>query len=221
VGFGDLEGEEGDAAGAEDEDGLAGVEIAFVDEGVPGGEGSAGEGGGFFEREMRGGVDEAGFGEEVRGGEDAVDGSAEGGLARGGLDFAVEPVLEEEAADVVAGLEGSDVRADGGDDAGGVRAEDAGQRHGGVVVAEDDHEVAVVECGEVEVDEDLVGAEGGELGVGEGEVVDAEGGEGEGGGLGHGEAGSCVSDEVAAQRFRLCWMRQRVMSSRAASRHVE
>ena len=93
------------------------------------------------------------------GGEDAVDGAAEGGLAGGGLDGAVEPVLEEEAGDVVADFEAGDVAADGGDDPGGVGAGDAGEGHVGVVGAEDDHEVAVVEAGGVEVDEDVVGAE--------------------------------------------------------------
>ena len=80
------------------------------------------------------------------------------------------PVLEEEAGDVVAGFEAGDGGADGDDDAGGVGAGDAGEGHFGVVGAEDDHEVAEVEAGGVEVDEDFGGA-----GVGEG-----EGGEGEG-----------------------------------------
>ena len=112
MGLGDLEGEERDAAGAEEKDGLAGVEVAAFDQGVPGGEGGAGEGGGFGVGVAGGGVDEARFGEEVRGGEDAVDGAAEGGLAGGGLDGAVEPVLKEEAGDVVAGFEAGDSGAD-------------------------------------------------------------------------------------------------------------
>jgi len=128
-----------------------------------------------------GGVDQAGFGEEMLGGEDAVDGAAEGGLASGGLDGAVEPILEEEAGDVVAYFETGDCGADGGDDAGGVGAGDAGEGHLWVVGAEDRHEVAVVEAGGVEVDEDFGGA-----GVGEGEgfereVVETKGVEAKGG----------------------------------------
>ena len=184
-GLGELEGEEGDAAGAEEEDGLAGVEVSALDEGVPGGEGRAGKGGGFGVGEVGGGGDEAGFGEEVGGGEDAVDGAAERGFAGRGEDGAVEPFLEEEAGDVVAYFEAGDVGADSGDDAGGVGAWDAGERHLGVVGAVDDHEVAVVEAGGVKVDEDFGGA-----GVGEGEgvereVVETEGVEAEGG-VGHG-----------------------------------
>ena len=180
--FGDLEREERDAAGAEDEDGLAGAEVALFDERVPGGEGGAGEGCGFFVRVAGGCVDEAAFGEEVGGGEDAVDGAAEGGLAGGGEDGAVVPVLEEEAGDVVADFEVRDLAADGGDDAGRVGAGDAWQHHPGVVGAEHGHEVAVVErCG-MELDEDIIGAGCGELDLFEREVVEAEGIEAEGGG---------------------------------------
>ena len=74
----------------------------------------------------------------------------------------------------------------GGDDAGGVGARDAGEGHLGVVGAEDDHEVAVVEAGGVEVDEDVGGAGVGEGEGIEGEVVETEGVEAEGGGLRHG-----------------------------------
>ena len=47
--FGDLEGEDGDAAGALDENGAAGLELAANDESVPGGDGGAGQGGGLSE----------------------------------------------------------------------------------------------------------------------------------------------------------------------------
>ena len=71
--------------------------------------------------------------------------------------------------------------ADRDDDAGAVGAGDAGERHFGVVGAEDGHEVAEVEAGEAQVDEDFVRAGGGDAGGGEDEVVDAEGGDLEGG----------------------------------------
>ena len=199
---GDLQGEEGDTAGALDEDGLAGVEVALLDERVPGGERGAGEGGGFLEAEMCGRVDEAGFGEDAFGGEDAVDGAAERGFAGERLDLAVEPVLKEERADAVAGLEESDGRADGDDLAGCVGAEDAGELHLGVVVAERNHEVAVVERGAAEADVDVGGAERGEFGGFEREirnVVQAEG--------------------VEAKRGRhVDWMRQREAESRGMGR---
>ena len=83
--------------------------------------------------------------EDALGGEDAVDGAAECRLAGERLDLAVEPVLEEESADAVAGLEACDGSADGDDLTGGVRAEDAWELHLGVVLAEDDHEIAIVE----------------------------------------------------------------------------
>ena len=70
---------------------------------------------------------------------------------------------------MVAYFEAGDCGTYGGDDAGGVGAGDAGEGHLGVVGAEDDHEVAVVEAGGVEVDEDFGGA-----GVGEGEGVERE-----------------------------------------------
>ena len=157
----DLQSEERDAAGALDEDGLAGAEMALLDQRVPCGERGAGEGGGLFEAEVCGRVDEAGFGEDALGGEDAVDGAAECGLAGEGLDLAVEPVLEEEGADVVAGFEACDGGADRDDLAGGVRAEDARELHLGVVLPEGDHEVAVVERGGMETHVDVGGAERG------------------------------------------------------------
>ena len=54
VGLGDAQGEKGDAAGAEDEDGFSGVELALFNEGVPGGERGAGQGGGLLEAERVG-----------------------------------------------------------------------------------------------------------------------------------------------------------------------
>ena len=117
------------------------------------------------------------------GGEGAVDHAAEGGPGGGGLGVTVLPILEEEAGDAVAHCEAGDVAADGGDDACAVRAGDAGEGHLRVVGAEDGHEVAEVEAGEVEVDEDFVGTGGGEGALLENEMVDAKGGDGEGGGL--------------------------------------
>ena len=105
------------------------------------------------------------------GGEDSIDGAAEGGFAGGGEDGAVLPVLKEEAGDVVADFEAGDRGADGGDDSSGVGAGDAGKGHFGVVGAVDDHEVAVVEAGGVEVDEDFCGAGVGELEGVKGEMV--------------------------------------------------
>src|SRR5581483_1863665 len=137
-----------------------------------------------FEAEVGGGVNEAGFGKDAFGGEDAVDGAAKGGFARERLDFAVEPILEEEAADAVAGLEEGDRRADGEDLAGGVGAEDAREVHLGVVLAEGNHEVAVVECGGVEAHVDVGGAQRREWRGFEREVVEAEGVEAEGSGHG-------------------------------------
>jgi hypothetical protein len=93
------------------------------------------------------------------------------------------PSLEEEAGNAVADGEAGYVATDGGDNAGTVGAGDAGEGHLRVVGAEDGHEVAEVEAGEVEVDEDFVWAGGGDGGGGEGEVVDTEGGDLEGGGL--------------------------------------
>ncbi len=180
VELGDLEGKERDAAGAEDEDRLAGGEVALLDEGVPGGESGAGERGGLLVGEVCGRGDEAVLGEEAGGSEDAVDGAAEGGFCGGGFDLAGGPVLKEEAGDAVAALEAGDFLADGRHDAGGVGAGDARELQVGVVVAEDDHEVAVVEAGGVEGDGDLVRAGGRRLGGGEVEAIEAEGAEGEG-----------------------------------------
>jgi len=94
------------------------------------------------------------------------------------------PVLEEKGGDAVARLERGDGRADGEDLACGVGARDARHLEPGVVLAEDDHEVAVVERGGVEADVHVVRAEGWEGYVLEDEVVETEGVEREG--LGHG-----------------------------------
>jgi hypothetical protein len=104
----ELQGEERDAARALNEHSLTGAQTSLFDERVPCGESGAGKRGSLFEAEVRRCVNEAGFGQDALGGEDAVDCAAKCGLAGERLDLAVEPVLEEKCADAVTGLEARD-----------------------------------------------------------------------------------------------------------------
>ena len=155
-----MEGKDGDAAGALDEDGCAGLEVAGGER-VPGGDGGAGEGGGFLKAEVFGDGDDAGFLEEDEIGQHAIDVAAEGSFGAGGGERAVEPILHENAGDAVTGFPGGDAGADGDHLTGAVGAGNAGQAHFGVVEAFDHHQIAKIQGNCAYADEDFAGAGGG------------------------------------------------------------
>ena len=152
-----MQREDGNAAGALDEDGGVGLE-AGRSERVPRGDGGARERGGFFEAEVIGDAHEAGLLEEHVFGECAVDVTAESAFDLGGSGRAVVPVLKKTAADAVTGLPLDDAFTDGGDFAGAVGAGDAGKAEFGVVGALDHHQVAVIERNGVNSNKHLTGA---------------------------------------------------------------
>jgi hypothetical protein len=103
--FGELQGEDGDAACALGQDGLAwfqGARFKAV-EGVPGGEGGAGEGTGFGEGEVCGHGDEPRFVEDGVLAQGAVDGAAEAGCEGLLVQGAGEVGLVEEGYDFIWG----------------------------------------------------------------------------------------------------------------------
>lgn len=73
--FGDLEGEDGDAAGTLDKDCAARLEVTTDDEGVPSGDGGAGEGSGLGETHGVRDADEASSGDGDLLAEDTVHGT--------------------------------------------------------------------------------------------------------------------------------------------------
>ena len=98
-----MQREDGDAAGALDQDGGTGLEVGAT-ESVPGGNGGAGECRGFFKAKVVGNADQAGFVEQDVFGEHAVDVAAERASDVVGSGRTVEPVLHEDAGDAIAGL---------------------------------------------------------------------------------------------------------------------
>src|SRR5262249_13944407 len=98
----ELQGEDGDAAGAKGEDGLTSLQVAASEEGVPGGDGGAGRRGGFFEREIRGCGDETLLGIRDVFAQPAVDGAAAGAVMILESKWTGEPVAEEDAGDAIA-----------------------------------------------------------------------------------------------------------------------
>ena len=156
--LGDLQAKERNAAGTENQHSLAGVQPALFDQGVPGGQGSAGKRRGLLERECGGEARQAGFGEDAVSREDAVDGTAQRGFASGLRDLAGLPGLEEEAGDAIAGFEARDLVTDGNDLSGSVGAKNARQLHLRVVVAQRDGQVAIVQRGGVKANVHLGGA---------------------------------------------------------------
>jgi len=88
------------------------------------------------------------------------------------LQGAVDPALEEGARDSVAGLEAGDVLAGGDDLAGGIGEGDEWE-WGAAVASVSHHEVAVVEGGGLDVDDDVARARLWGLALGEVEVVGA------------------------------------------------
>ena len=116
---GELQREDGDSAGALDEDGGIGLEVGAT-ESVPGGNAGAGECRGFFKAEVVGNADEAGLFEQDVFSECAVDVAAERAFYVGGSGRTLEPVLHEDGTDAIAGFERVDTIADGSNFAGAV-----------------------------------------------------------------------------------------------------
>ena len=171
----DLEAEEGDAAGALDEDGLSGSEVALVYEGVPGGETGAGKRCGFVVGEVGGRDGEGIFGEYQVLGEGARDGIAEGieGFLGGGC--AIDPAGAVAGEYAVADLEARNVGAQGDDFTDGVGDLGDGELEVGVIGSVVEELVAVIERDGRDADEGFTRAGRGLGNVVEGEVFAAEG----------------------------------------------
>lgn len=151
-----LQSEEADAAGTLDEDGVAGLDGLEAVEGIPAGEAGAGEGGGLGVAQVLGGADDAGLVEDGVLAQGAVDDAADAGARGGDAHGAVLVALVEERDDPVAGLPPGHLGAHADDLARAVgRRHDGESRREGVFAPRDD-EVAEVERGGVEPDEDLV-----------------------------------------------------------------
>src|SRR6185437_8086036 len=140
-----LQGEAGDASGALDEDGVARLDPARGDDGIPGRDAGAGQGGRLFEAEVVRNRHHAILVEEDLLCECAVNVAAEGSLElfRGGI--AIEPVLKKDARDPIADRDSRYSLANSGDDSRAVRTGNAVGLELGVVGALDRHEVAIVE----------------------------------------------------------------------------
>lgn len=129
-GWTDLQRKEADAAGALDQDRLAGLEGLEAVEGVPARDGGAGERGGLDVGEVVGGFDEAVLVERAVLAEGAVKHTAQAGLARG-LGHGAELVaLVEEGGDAASLLPAGDLGPDGDDLAGAVGGGDDGEVQG-------------------------------------------------------------------------------------------
>jgi hypothetical protein len=109
---GELKGEDGDAAGTEDQQGLARLDLAQLDHDVPGGERRAGQGGGLLVGEVLGDRQHAVLREDRVLAEQAVDRAAQGARHGLGGDAARGPALEKAADDAVARVEAGYARAD-------------------------------------------------------------------------------------------------------------
>lgn len=126
-GLGELQREEGDAAGALDENGLAGLEGLEAVEGVPRGQTGAGEGGGLDVGKVGGGADDAVLVEDAVLAESAVENTAEAGGGAAGVDGTGLVGLVEEGDDLVTLLPLGDLGADGEDLTGTIGAGNDGE----------------------------------------------------------------------------------------------
>jgi hypothetical protein len=142
---GDLQREDRHAAGALHEDGLPGHQLAVLDEGVPGGQGGAGQGRRFLKAHVGGNRHDALLLEHDDLGEHAVDAAAERAGLGVGAWLAADPVLEEAARDAIADLDAGDVRADRDDLARAVRQGNHVGLRRRAVAAERDGEIAEIQ----------------------------------------------------------------------------
>ena len=128
--LGELKGEERDAAGALDENGLAGLEGLEAVEGVPRGQSGAGKGGGLDVGKVGGGADDAVLVEDAVLAEGTVENTAEAGGGAAVVDGTGLVVLVEEGDDLVAPLELGDLGANLEDLTGTIGAGNDGEVEG-------------------------------------------------------------------------------------------
>ena len=103
---------------AQNEDRVAGFDPPGGDDGIPGGDAGAGQGGGLLEAEVLGDLDHALFPKQNLLGERAVDVAAESAFELFRCGIAVEPVLEKDAGDAIADRDLRYSLANSGDDSG-------------------------------------------------------------------------------------------------------
>jgi hypothetical protein len=128
VHLGELQGEYRDAASAECEDGVASLQFADTNEGVPGSDRSAGQRGSLFERKVIRDADQALLVKcaEFPQHSGILAAAAQRSRALGGVAWAVDPSLHEDRADAVAGFPTGDLLAGGDNFSRSIR-----ERHGG------------------------------------------------------------------------------------------
>ena len=141
----ELKCKDGNAAGSLHQHGLAGLQAALADQGLPGGERGAGQRRGLLVGQVLGRVHQPLLIEAHILGKHSVDVAAELPDARGLVEIAAEPALPEGAEHPVADLGPRHALADGDDHADAVRGRHKGEREFEGVGASDHVGVAVVE----------------------------------------------------------------------------
>ena len=101
---GELQAEDRDAAGALQQDGVAGFELGVLHHGVPGGDAGAGQRRALLQRQMRRDFHHAVLFQQRIVREHAVDAAAERAGMRVGRGLAARPALKEIAGDAIARL---------------------------------------------------------------------------------------------------------------------
>src|SRR5579885_641295 len=151
-----LESKDRDATGSLNDHCISGLDAAGMDHCIPCCDSGAGERGGLLPGEMIGQGNDAAFGQDHIFGEHSVYVASEGAAEFRWRRRAVQPVLHKDAGDAVAGFGPSHFVSDGNHLACPVRGRDPRQVHAGVVLAECDHEITVVEGDGAYFDEDLM-----------------------------------------------------------------
>ena len=174
---GELQGEDGDAAGALDLHDVTGLEIADLDQRMPGGEAGAGQGGAFLEAHACWQLHHAVFFQNGKLGQHAVDGAAHGRGHGCIVDVAADPLLHEAAGHPITHLHAADARTNGDNFAGPIRQGNKVWLGGrSRVLRLDGQEITVVERGRAHPDKHLARTRCGVGPVNEGERIDAFGG---------------------------------------------
>ena len=149
VRFGDLQPKEGDAAGSLDQHRFAGTQVALLHKGVPGRERGAGQGGRLLKGERVRDADHAVRGKDAIRGKDTIDRTAERRFANGLRDLAIGPFLKKQTGHAITGLPFSHTLANRRDLTCSIGTGDTRQRHLWVVLAEHNHQVAIIQRGRV------------------------------------------------------------------------
>ena len=169
-----MQAEDGNAAGAEDQNGLARLERMQAVKRIPGGDGGTGERRRLLVGDVVGDQDEALLVEHDILRKYAVDRAAEGCAGMAGFHVAAHPALHENARDPVAGLHAGDILAGFNDLARAIRQRHEVRWHGAAHVATGgDRQVAEIQRSGVHANQHLSASTPRRLRLGERQVIEA------------------------------------------------